>query len=141
VEQLPKVVAAHARRSRRLADIQRHIGLALGGAAGARLAHRIALSASRDTLLRLVRRNAPAAPISAPAIIGIDDFAWKRGQRYGTVVCDLERRRIIDLLPDRQQATVEAWLVRNPGIAVVARDRGASPSYSARGRDSLAGIA
>jgi transposase len=126
VEQLPKVVAAHARRTRRLADIQRHIGLALGGAAGARLAHRIALSASRDTLLRLVRRNAPAAPISAPAIIGIDDFAWKRGQRYGTVVCDLERRRIIDLLPDRQQATVEAWLVRNPGIAVVARDRGAS---------------
>jgi transposase len=125
VEQLPKVVAAHARRTRRLADIQRHIGLALGGAAGARLAHRIALSASRDTLLRLVRRNALAAPISAPAIIGIDDFAWKRGQRYGTVVCDLERRRIIDLLPDRQQATVEAWLVRHPGIAVVARDRGA----------------
>jgi transposase len=130
VEQLSKVVAAHSRRTCRLANIQWHIGLALGGAAGARLAHRLALSASRDTLLRLVRRNAPAAPISAPAIIGIDDFAWKRGQRYGTIVCDLERRCIIDLLPDRQQATVEAWLARHPGIAVVARDRGAGYRYA-----------
>jgi transposase len=104
--------------------------MALGGAAGARLAHRHALSASRDTLLRLVRRNAPTAPISAPVIIGIDDFAWKRGQRYGTIVCDLERRRIIDLLPDRQQATVEAWLARHPEITVVARDRGAGYGHA-----------
>jgi transposase len=64
-------------------------------------------------------------PTSPPVIIVIDDFAWKRGQRYGTVVYDLERRRIIDLLPDRQQATVEASLTRHPGITLVARDRGA----------------
>jgi transposase len=105
VEQLPKVSAPRSRRTCRLAEIQRHIGMALGGAAGGRLAERLALPASRDTLLRLVRRRVPTVPTSPPVIIVIDDFAWKRGQRYGTVVYDLERRRIIDLLPDRQQAT------------------------------------
>ncbi len=61
----------------------------------------------------------------AVQVIGIDDFAWKRGQRYGTVVCDLEHRRIIDLLPDREPATVAAWLAAHPEITVVSRDRGA----------------
>ena len=90
-------------------------------------ASRLALPLSGDTLLRLVRCGASVQPSFAPTIIGIDDFAWKRGQRYGTVICDLERRRIIDLLPDRHPATVEAWLARHPGISVVARDRG--PGY------------
>ncbi len=109
VQRIWPVMAAYARRSRRLAGIQRHIGIALGGAAGGRLACRLALPVSGDTLLRLVRRGAPVQPPStSPAVIGIDDFAWKPGQRYGTVICDLERRRIIDLLPDRQPATVEA---------------------------------
>ncbi len=130
VEHLPELMVAHSRRTGRLAQIQRHIGMALGGAAGARLAHRLALSTSRDTLLRLVRRNASSAPTSAPSIIGIDDFAWKRGQRYGTVICDLERRRIIDLLPDRQPATVEAWLACHPGVTIVARDRGAGYGHA-----------
>ena len=106
VERLSNVTAAQSRRSRRLADIQQHIGMALGGASGARLASRLALPVSGDTLLRLVRRGASVQPSFAPTIIGIDDFAWKRGQRYGTVICDLERRRIIDLLPDRHPATV-----------------------------------
>ena len=57
-------------------------------------------------------------------VIGIDDWAWKRGQRYGSIICDLERRRIVDLLPDREPATVEAWLSRHPEIRVISRDRG-----------------
>jgi transposase len=57
-------------------------------------------------------------------VIGIDDWAWKRGRRYGSIVCDLERRRVVDLLPDREPATVEAWLSRHPEIRVISRDRG-----------------
>jgi transposase len=130
VERLSEVATAHARRSLRLAEIQRHIGMALGGAAGGRLARRLALPVSGDTLLRLVRRGVSVQPMSAPTVIGIDDFAWKRGQRYGTVICDLERRRVIDLLPDRHPATVEAWLARHPDINVVARDRGAGYGHA-----------
>ena len=62
--------------------------------------------------------------LPAPAIIGIDDWAWRRNQRYGTLICDLERRKTIALLPDREPATAEAWLTNQPQIAVVARDRG-----------------
>jgi transposase len=78
---------------------------------------------SRDTLLRILRRRA-GPPDGIPVVIGIDDWAWKRGQRYGTLICDLERRRIVDLLPDREPATLDAWLTAHPEIAIVARDRG-----------------
>ncbi len=78
---------------------------------------------SKDTLLRVVRARAPELRPS-PRVIGIDDWAWKRGHRYGTLVCDLERRRIIDVLPDREAATVEAWLADRPGIEIVSRDHG-----------------
>lgn len=78
---------------------------------------------SNDTLLPIVRRrNEP--PRDKLAIISIDDFAFRRGQRYGTIVCHLERRRPVTLLPDREQATSQAWLANHPSIVTVARDRG-----------------
>jgi len=113
-----------ARRTTRLEGIVHHLGLALGGRPGQGFARRLLLPVSKDTLLRVVRRHA-AAPAEAPRVVGIDDWAFKRGQRYGTIICDLERRRIIDLLPDREAATVAAWLTARPSIAVIARDRGA----------------
>ena len=113
-----------ARRTARLEGIVHHLGIALGGRPAANLARRLMLPVSRDTLLRVLRRRAQA-PGGPVRVLGVDDFAWKRGQRYGTVVCDLERRRIIDLLPDREPATVEAWLAAHSEIAVVSRDRGA----------------
>jgi transposase len=73
--------------------------------------------------LRVVRAHSPGSG-AAPRVVGIDDWAWKRGHRYGTIVCDLERRRIVDLLPDREGATVEAWLTEHPEVETVARDRG-----------------
>ncbi len=81
------------------------------------------LPVSNDTLLRVVRQRArvPSDPLR---VIGIDDFAWRRNHRYGTIVCDLERRRPVVLLPDREPATSEAWLLRQPLIHTVARDRG-----------------
>ena len=121
-ERLPSAASARARRSRRLGDIQRHIGLAVGGEPGSRLSHRLAMPVSGDTLLRLIRGARWEAP-EAPRVVGIDEWAWKRGQTYGTILCDLEKGSVLDLLPDREAGTVSAWLKRHPGVAVIARDR------------------
>ena len=80
------------------------------------------LPVSKDTFLRSVRAASRRTPKQL-RVIGIDDWAWRRGRRYGTLICDLERRRIVDLLPNREPATVEAWLARHPGVEIVARDR------------------
>ena len=98
------------------------VGFALGGEAGARLARCLGMPTSPDTLLRLIR----AAPLPEPApprVIGLDDWAYKRGLRYGSIVCDLERHRVIDLLPDRSADSVAAWLQAHPSVEVAARDR------------------
>ena len=117
------IAAPFARRTARLERLAHHLALALGGRPGAGLATRLLLPMSRDTLLRTLRRRA-GRPDGASVVIGIDDWAWRRGQRYGTLICDLERHRIVDLLPDREPATLDAWLVRHPAVAIVARDRG-----------------
>lgn len=78
---------------------------------------------SADTLLRLLRRRVTPTPLDV-RVVGIDDFAWLKGQRYGTIICDLERRRIIDLLPDREGGTVAAWLAAHPEVEIVCRGRG-----------------
>lgn len=117
------VGAAYARRTARLECIVHHLGLALGGRPAANFARRLMLPVSNDTLLRTVRRRAVRSA-HAPTVIGIDDWAYKRGQRYGTLVCDLEGRRVVTLLPDRESGTVEAWLSRRPEIGIIARDRG-----------------
>ena len=121
-ERLPAAVAPHARRTARLGDIQRHIGLALGGEPGSRLAARLAMPISGDTLLRLVRAVEPQ-PRRPPRVVGIDEWAWRRGLTYGTILCDLERGQVIDLLPDRTSETVSAWLKQHPTVAIIARDR------------------
>src|SRR6266850_541684 len=118
-----EIARPFARRTSRLQSIIHHLGLALGGRPGQSLARRLLLPVSKDTLLRAVRAHAPEQR-STPRIVGIDDWAWKRGHRYGTIVCDLERRRIVDVLPDREAATVEAWLLARPDISLVSRDRG-----------------
>ena len=123
-ESLGEAIASRsARRTSRLETIVHHLGVALGGRPAAALARRLMLPVSKDTLLRVVRRRM-ACDTSPLHVIGIDDWAWKRGQRYGSIICDLEQRRIVDLLPDREPATVEAWLSRHPEIAVISRDRG-----------------
>lgn len=117
-------LAPRARRTARLECLVHHLGLALGGRPAASFAKRLMLPVSNDTLLRVVRRRArlPADPLTA---VGIDDWAFRRNCRYGTIVCDLERRRIVKLLPDRETATVEAFLAGHPTIKVLSRDRGA----------------
>lgn len=124
------VAATFARRTARLDSIVHHLGLALGGRPAASLARRLLMPVSKDTLLRTVRRRFDKTQVK-PTIVGIDDWAWKRGQRYGTIVCDLERRRVIDLLPDRSVSTVEAWLKKRPEITIIARDRGGGYRHAA----------
>jgi transposase len=122
-EQLPGTVGRYARRSCRSSETLSWITLALGGRAGARLARKLGLLASRTTLLQELRRRAhPSAP-SSPRVLGLDEWAWKKGHRYGTILCDLEQGRVIDLLPTRDAETVAAWLRLHPSVQVVSRDR------------------
>jgi transposase len=122
VERLPDLAPLRARRTVRLTRSLRDIGFATGGEAGARLATRLCMPTSGDTLLRLLRTTAaPAVP--SPTAIGIDDFALRKGRVYGTIVIDLERRKPIDLLPDRTPETVATHLSELSALAIVARDR------------------
>lgn len=124
------VLAPWARRTARLDHIVHHLGLALGGRPAASFAQRLMLPVSNDTLLRVVRRRGSPRFVP-PTVIGIDDWAWRRNQRYGTIICDLERRRTIALLPDREPATAQAWLSDQPQIDIVARDRGGAYALAA----------
>lgn len=122
VEQHPALVLRNARRTVRLTTSFLQIGLALGGAAGARLAPHLQRRTSDDSLLRQLKQVAVTAPAS-PRVIGIDDWAWRKGRVYGTIVVDLEQHCPIDLLPTRQGSDVVEWLRRHPSVTIVARDR------------------
>jgi transposase len=121
-ERLSELAPHYARATARLSDIQTDIGLALGGAAGARRLLNQGLPGSRNTVLRRVRRFS-RPETSIPEVVGVDDFAKRKGHTYGTIIVDLERHRPVDLLPDRTADTVADWMKAHPEIRVVARDR------------------
>ena len=122
-ERLPPETAGRSgRRTARFDGLVQDLGFVLGGRPGSGLARRLMLPVGKSTVLRAIRRSPPSGG-GAARVIGMDEWAWRRRQRYGTLICDLERRRVLDLLPDREPATVKAWLSAHPGIRVVARDR------------------
>lgn len=130
-ERLPGVLAPYARRTDRLAGWFIAVGFALGGEAGARLLAALGLAASPDTLLACVRAF-PFPNVPAPRVLGVDDWSFRKGRTFGTILVDLERGRILDLLPDRAAATLAAWLRRYPDVEVVSRDRGGAYAEGAR---------
>ena len=122
-ERLPGLVESYGCMTTRLIALVQALGLVAGGQMGTRQAERTGIATTPSTLLRHLMQL-PAPVTRAVRVLGVDDFAWKKRFTYGTIVVDLERRKIIDVLPDRESATVEAWLQEHPEVDIVSRDRG-----------------
>lgn len=128
---MPDLVLSYARLTNRLRQALQDLGFATCAEAGVRLAPKLGMSVTATTLLRRMRDRSIPSP-DAVRILGVDDWAWRKGMTYGSILVDLERRCPIEILPDRRAETVEAWLRLHPEIEVVSRDRAGAYAEAAR---------
>jgi transposase len=132
-ERLAELVESYARKTTRLINSLQAIALTAGGETGTRLAAKVGMQTKPSTLLcHLMALPLPEAP--QVRILGVDDWSWKKGRRYGTILVDLEKRKSIDLLPDRKASTFAQWLRAHPEVEIISRDRGTD--YAAAARDA-----
>jgi transposase len=131
VERLTPFVEPRARVTQRLYQTVQIIGLATGGRLGVRVTDRLSIHTSRMTILRRIMAL-PKEPVGPVSQIGIDDFAFRRGRRFGTIVVDLQTHQVLDVLADRTRDTSAAWMAAHPELDVVSRDRGGDYAAVAR---------
>jgi transposase len=122
-ERLPDFVKPFARMTIRNSQQITSIGLATCGKGGARLAARLGIRTTRQTILRRIM-DLPDFPAESILFLGIDDFSFLRGRRFGTIFVNLENRHVVDLLPDRKAETCASWMRHYPDLMAVSRDRG-----------------
>ena len=127
-EQLSSWLRAFARRTNQLTELLYVVSVAVGAEVAHRVFRHLQIRVSGDTLLRVLRQK-PVPPSHDLPVIGVDDWAFKRGRNYGTIIVNLETHQVVDLLPDRTADTLANWLQAHPTIEIVARDR--STDYSA----------
>ncbi len=123
VERIPSTAQPHRRTTIRLSEALRRFGYVLGGRASARLAGRIGMQVGTDAILRRVKEPHPQSGAPPTRVLGVDEWAWRKRGRYGTILMDLEQRRVVDLLPVRSAESFAGWLRAHPGIELIARDR------------------
>jgi transposase len=122
-EPIPEVARSHARWTARVGEVIRLIGYTAGGLPGSRILDRLAIRIS-DTVIRAVKASSDVSASDPVRYLGVDDWAWRKGQSYGTILVDLDKRQVIDLLPDRSVEGLQTWLEKHPGVEVITRDRG-----------------